>query len=236
MQQYDVEKIKWPTSLSATVKEKLLNIAYYGDNFTPQVSTNAKLKHPGVYYFIRGLATFSYTTANMKNIRGCVFGGGDWIGANSLFREKSLFFVPETLIPIEFLYFPRDKIEKLSITSPEVYQWLFHCIDNTQPKIMQSQLTALHDKTSRIVYTLLELARYTPVLLGSSPSIRISQQQLSTVTGLSRPRINEVLKTLEKKGEISLERGCIHLIEQAGLAKYLDELNTMFHDPRDNIA
>jgi CRP/FNR family transcriptional regulator, cyclic AMP receptor protein len=236
MQQYDVEKINWPTALTPTLKEKLLSIAYYSDNFSAQMTQNVKPQHPGVYYFIKGLATFSYTTPNMKNIRGCVFGTGDWIGANSLFRTNSLFLLPETLVPLEFLYFPRDKIEQLSLSSTEIYKWLFYCINNSQPKIMQSQLTALHDKTCRIVYTLLELARYTPFVLGSFPSIRISQQQLSTVTGLSRPRINEVLKILEKKCEISLERGCIHILNQPALNKYLHELNVMFHDPRNTIA
>lgn len=233
MQEYNVEDIQWPAPLSESLKQKLLNIAFYGNDFKPKIPVNNKTKNPGVYYFISGLATFSYSTPNMKNIRGCVFGRGDWLGANSLYNERGLYLVPEEIEKVSFLYFPKERINKLIESTPEVYQWLFYCVGNAQPKIMQSQLTAMHDKTSRIVYTLLELARYTPLLLGSSSFIRISQQQLSTVTGLSRPRINEVLKSLEKLGQISLQRGSIHLLDLPALGKHLETLNTMFHDPRD---
>jgi DNA-binding GntR family transcriptional regulator len=58
--------------------------------------------------------------------------------------------------------------------------------------------------------------------------IDISQKQLSQITGISRPRLNEVLKQLEAVGEISLERGSIHLIDIPALSLRTHKLDNAF--------
>jgi len=229
MSELNIDTLHWPCSITNDLKHKLLNIAQPG---TGLQNTMQKTAFPGIYYITSGLAIFSYTSADMNNVLGCVFGANDWIGANSIGNDADIFFLCIELEPLEYLFFPKQKIAQLAESNPEVFKFLYYCLIQAQPIFLQAQLTALHDKETRIAYTLLSLAQKQRVIKGAKISIAITQEQLCTVTGLSRPRINEVLKDIEKHHEISIERGKIYITDLNALGKRLNKSNIMFNDPR----
>ncbi|WP_028863026.1 Crp/Fnr family transcriptional regulator [Psychromonas aquimarina] len=223
------DAINWPCPLSNTLKRQLLDIAQCGKGLP---NTQKKAAFPGLYYITSGLATLSFLSENMNNTLGFVLGVNDWVGANSLGNSADLFFLTVELEPVEYLFLSKQKIAQLAENNNEVFKFLYYCMIQMQPRSQQAPLTALHDKEIRIVYTLLALAQKKQTLKGVKTTIDITQEQLCTVTGLSRPRINEVLKNIEKAQEISIERGKIHIIDINALGERLNQLNSMFSDPR----
>lgn len=226
MSYFNIESMHWPCSLSTQLKRQLLDIAQQGKGLP---NTQA---FPGVYYITNGLATLSVLSENMSNSLGFVIGVNDWVGANSIGDIDKMFLLSVELEPLEYLFFSKKKVKQLSENNLEVFKFLFHCLNKIQPRFWQVSLTALHGKEVRIVYTLLSLAERKKTVKGAKISIKITQEQLCEVTGLSRPRINEVLKMIEKAHEISIERGIIHIIDITALGNRLNQLNTMFNDPR----
>ncbi|WP_019613065.1 Crp/Fnr family transcriptional regulator [Psychromonas ossibalaenae] len=224
-----IETIHWPCTISNDLKQQLLDIAQRGSGLT---DTQKKQALPGIYYITSGLATISFLSENMNNTLGFVLGVNDWVGANSLGNNADVFLLTVELEPVKYLLFPKQKIAQLAENNNEVFKFLYYCMVQMQPRSLQAPLTALHDKEIRIVYTLLALAQKKHAVKGVNTSINITQEQLCAVTGLSRPRINEVLKTIEKVHEISIERGKIHITDIDALGNRLNQLNAMFDDPR----
>ena len=81
-------------------------------------------------------------------------------------------------------------------------------------------------------YFLLELSSHLDFLTGQTPHISITQQQISRITGITRQRVNEVMKTLEKENLVSLERHFIYLTDITLLGKKLDGIDLSIKDPK----
>lgn len=61
-------------------------------------------------------------------------------------------------------------------------------------------------------------ALFNPILYpGVGEALRISQQELAYLIGLSRQRVNEALKALEAQGAISVEYGVLRILDLAAL-------------------
>ncbi|WP_372882416.1 Crp/Fnr family transcriptional regulator [Psychromonas sp.] len=226
MKELNIEKERWPCPISNHSKEQLARIAQSGNGCTNLLKTS------GICYIKKGLAILYYASGQMNNTLGYVIGSGDWIGASTLLNKEELFLLSAELEPVEFLFFSTQKILHLAETEPEMYKLLYYCMVHMQPVYLQSQLTSLHDKEVRVAYMLLFLAQKKQTIKGAKIIITITQEQLCLATGISRPRINEVLKKFEKHREIVIERGKIYILDIVALGHRLDYANTMFYDPR----
>ena len=226
MNELNIEKARWPCPVSNHVKEQLASIAQAG------YGCKNLLKTSGICYIKKGLAILYYASGQMNSTLGYVIGSGDWIGASTLMNKRELFLLSAELEPVEFLFFPTQKILQLAETEPEIYKLLYYCMVHMQPVYLQSQLTSLHDKEVRVTYMLLCLAQKKQTIHGAKTAIAITQEQLCLATGITRPRINEVLKKFEKHHEIAIERGKIYILDLVALGHRLDYANTMFYDPR----
>lgn len=133
----------------------------------------------------------------------------------------------EELEPVEVIFFPKDKIDQIAGKDPLVYKFLYHSSLESQQAWLKAQIVSLHNRETRVVYALLEVSRHTSQIQGSIVSVNASQKQLSSITGISRPRLNEVLKMLESNGEISVMRGAIHLLEIERLKQRLAPMSNM---------
>lgn len=228
MTESSINNIQWPCELSDNLKRQLLNIA------RPCKGTPNIQKKTGIYYVTRGLSIMYYTTDYMNNNLGFVIGAHDWLGASRIPNNTKLFLQTIVIEPEEYLFFQNHKISQLAEINPEVYKLLYYCLANIQPVHLQGQLTSMQNKEVRVVYTLLALAKKKQTINGAKISLQITQEQLSLATGLSRPRINEVLKQIENSHEISITRGKICILDIIALGNRLDHALMMFYDPRVN--
>ena len=100
---------------------------------------------------------------------------------------------------------------------------------------MQAYLTSIHEKEQKTVYVLLELAARQNTDVNDVARIDVSQSQLSSITGISRPRLNEVLKNLEKKKGIKTHRGRVVISDFDVLYHCISPMNLMLRDPSDRL-
>lgn len=224
MKHIDPTTIQWPCELSASFKRDLLAIASPSNNL---VLTSFKIQHQesGIFYIQQGTACVYLTTDEGRNINtmnGCILSQHDWVSTKVIAPDTRAQAHIETIEPVSLIYFSNDKIFKLCQDYPEGYKWLYHCSVAMQDTWLNAQITSMFDKTTRTAYTLLELMKSSTNLQGSVTQIKLSQKQLSNVTGLSRPRLNEVLKQFELSGEISIERGTIFVLDSTKLQARVD--------------
>ncbi|RJX67133.1 Crp/Fnr family transcriptional regulator [Vibrio sinensis] len=191
-----------------------------------QDSSNSKKKAVSVMYIKKGIACIAFGCDSANTMNSGIFGEGSWLGSLMIHQPLSIHATIEELEPVEAICFPKDKIDILAKQDPMIYKWLYHATVKTQQQWLLAQVTSLHDRHTRVVFSLLEIARLTKQVQGSYTKVNASQKQLSTITGISRPRLNETLKMLELCNEISIERGSIHLIDIEKLRIRLNVLNT----------
>lgn len=185
----------------------------------------SEAKSGGVTYLKKGIIAITFGNENTNTMNSGIYGEGSWLGSSMINQSVHLHASIEELEPVEVIYFPKERIDALAATDPFVYKWLYHCSVKAQQQWLFAQITSLHDRQTRVVFTLLEIARLMKTVKGSFIKVSASQKQLSAITGISRPRLNEVLKMLESSGEISIERGSIHLIEPSKLQHRLSVLD-----------
>lgn len=186
----------------------------------------------GVIYLHKGVSTLCWLNLDTARMVGGILGRGDWLFAGTIDSDVRLFGVSEELEPVTLLLFPERAVLELAAKSDEVFKWLFYSMQRMQLVWHQANLNAMHNLNARVAYGLIDLASKAGVATSSAPVIRISQQQLANVTGITRPRVNEALKQFEKAGELKVIRGGIKLLDIDALAARLQNLNLMFRDPR----
>lgn len=229
---FQIDEIKWPCELPDSVKRKLLSLGQYCVGIEQLEITKSYAKFPGIFYILGGSVGLCTSTNDMKNIVGGFMGATDWLGALTFGTDVKIFTVAEEIQTLEMLLFPKEKVMALAEEEPLVYKWLFRCGQGSQRLWLQALITSLHEKEQKVVYSLLELAKRQSLVEGAIKQVNISQSQLSMVSGVSRPRLNEVLKIIEESGAIIVKRGRIYLSDREKLQRLLDSMNLMLLDPR----
>lgn len=225
------DEIRWPCSLPASTQTQLLKIARHYD--PAQLGGNL----PGVLYVASGCLIGYATHAGMENSLGLIFGRGSWFGTQYIHNPTYTpveFFEP--LLPTELILFPKEELEPLLEQDPHLYKFLFYIAQYMGRLAIQMGSNSLYCLTTRTVYVLLELATKHALANDREPSLEITQQTLSRIIGISRPRLNEVLKQLAAAGELRLGRGEITLLDMAALKTRLPPLGFTYHDPAPHTA
>ncbi|WP_019027613.1 Crp/Fnr family transcriptional regulator [Colwellia piezophila] len=231
-----IDDIAWPCELSLTLKKSLLSIASFKDGIT---SLGGSPKHPfssGICYLFEGIVILSTSTLDTSATVGGVIGPQDWIGAGVMDESYRPIYTSEEVVPVVLMAFPKKLLLKLAEQDSEVFKFLFYIAQKSLKKWTQAAATVIHDKEMRIVFSLLELLVLHPKKDDEIPPIKISQQQLAFLSGISRPRVNEVLKALEIAEEIEITRGSLRIINLPKLAARLNNLNVSLRDPRQFIS
>ena len=229
---YDHDSIVWPCKLPDIVKRSILSTAQVRKGIKSLDVCQSRCQMPGVFYILNGSSGLCVATPDMNNSLGVVVGKGDWIGAHAIESNEEIFLIAEEVEPITMLYFSKSTISSLAEHDSMVYKWLYSCTRSEQKIWLQAMLSSIHDKSLRVVYLLFEFAKRIEIIRGSLICINISQYQLSSLSGISRARLNEVLKKLEYDGYIFLQRGKVYIKNISQLGDYLNEMNLMFQEPR----
>ncbi|ALO35201.1 hypothetical protein CMT41_11060 [Colwellia sp. MT41] len=231
-----IDDIVWPCELSLSLKKSLLSIASIKHGVT---SLGGSPKHPfcsDICYLFEGVAVLCTSTPNTSTTVGGVIGPQDWIGVGSMDESDRPIYTTEEIVPVVLMAFPNKLLLNLAAQDSEVFKFLFYIAQALLKKWTQAAATVIHDKEMRIVYSLLELLVLHPKKGDVIPPIKISQQQLALLSGLSRHRVNEVLKELEIAEEIEIARGSLRIINLPKLAARLNNLNVSLRDPRQFIS
>ncbi|MEZ9566684.1 Crp/Fnr family transcriptional regulator [Vibrio artabrorum] len=224
----NIEEIIWPCLLPTHLKTALLDISVIVTDFSGIKINIDYLQLDGVFYIHSGNLLVGYSAEETNTSLGTIFGQSTWLGSSSLFSTNNFIFLAEELTPIKMLYFPKAKIESIAEQEPSLYKMLFEIMKQNAPRYLLSSLSFIHGKHIKLAYTLynyLKLATNETMFVPTA--LTISQQQLSTITGISRPRVNEVLKSFEKEGIIYIQRGKVIVEDQKKLRKKFQHINIL---------
>lgn len=178
-----------------------------------------KIGRPAGYWFgvIDGLLKMSNDSSAGSSLTYTGVPPGAWFGEGTLLKRESYRYNIEAL--------RRSTVAGLSIES---FEWLLarsipfnrylmlQLNERLGQFIAAREIDRLDDPDSRVARSLASL--FHPVLYpGVGEVLRITQQELAYLVGLSRQRTNEALRTLQQQGLIRIEYGGVRVLDLAGL-------------------
>jgi len=227
-----VDVIDWPIHLSDSLIKQLTFIGEIKENLTNKQLDNSEIAHQGITFIVEGTATICLQTPSLKTVNNIVMGKGDWFGNYDIIDTSYTPFFISEVDQLTLVHFKNSKLKKISENTPEAYKWFHSLFFTAKDKWLQSQLIMFENITIRVVYLLIELSVHQKYIKGETPKIMISQQHISRITGITRQRVNETIKQLEKKDLLYLARGCIYLSDLKRLYSELNGVDLSVRDPR----
>ena len=228
----DFDKINWPVDLSTSLIEQLAAIAQVKTELTTKELDDSGIAHQGISFILQGTATICMQTPQLKTVNNIVMGKGDWFGSYDIEEASYTPFFLTQIDKLTLIHFKNTHLQRIANNNIEIYKW-FHALSfSAKAKWLQSQLIMTENILCRVAYLLIEIIAHQKQLQGELPKILLSQQQISRITGISRPRVNEAIKQLERNNLLYLARGCIYINDITGLGNQLNNIDLSIRDPR----
>jgi CRP/FNR family cyclic AMP-dependent transcriptional regulator len=209
----ELADIAWLNSLDALERDRVTQ-----DLKVVEVATGellCRVGRPATYWFgvIDGLLKMSNDTALGVPITFTGMPPGGWFGEGTVIKREVYRYNIQAL--------RKSLVAGLTV---ETFHWLlarsipFNRFITQQLNERLSQFIAareidrMSDADARVARSLAAL--FHPVLYpGVGTLLRITQQELGYLVGLSRQRVNEALKTLQERGCIRIEYGGVRVID-----------------------
>ena len=214
-------QIIWPCELSETSKADIIDIAVEIDGIDKYSTLLDDDYKRGLFYCVHGLGTFATTSSDNRPLASFIFGKSMWVGAVAIDISPKINLYTCELEPLKSYFFPKRELNELAKSNGEIYKLLYSIMRQNTPKLVLGMHLSFYGIEERIIYFLLELVRSKGVADAPIVELKITQQQLSEIANVSRPRVNEVLNKLAGLRYIALVRGKINILDYIGLSKVL---------------
>lgn len=152
-----------------------------------------------------------------------ILGVGDTFGELTMLEQPSYRSASAVaLVPTETLSMARPQFEELRRSGPAVDRYLQAVLAAQVQRLSAHLLEALHYPADKRI--LRRLVDASDAFEGSSssaepPAIPITQDDLASLAGTTRPTANRVLKALEKDGVVGVSRGRVTILDRAALER-----------------
>lgn len=216
-------QISWPCELSEQTKAEILDLAIELEGIEKYATLLDGDHQRGLFYCAQGLGAFATTSLDNRPLASFIFGKQMWVGAVAIEIFPKINLYTCELEPIRSLFFPKKDLNELAKTNSEIYKLLYSIMRTNTPKLVQGMHLSFYGIEERIAFFLLELARSKKNTDLPRIEIKITQQQLSEIANVSRPRVNEVLNKFSQRELIELVRGKMIISNYAGLNKALED-------------
>ncbi|HUG24868.1 Crp/Fnr family transcriptional regulator [Piscinibacter sp.] len=142
---------------------------------------------------------------------------GAWFGEGTLLKRESYRYNIQALRKSTVAGLPIETFHELLNTSLPFNRFVLNQLNERVGQFIAArEIDRLTDTDSRVARGL--AAMFHPVLYpGVGQLLRITQQELGYVVGLSRQRVNEALNVLQQRGLISIEYGGVRVLDLEGL-------------------
>ena len=169
---------------------------------------------------MEGLGKMTNTSATGKVTTFTGVATGSWFGEGSLFKDEPRRYDVVALRDSEVAYMPRATFMWLLDGSIDFNRFLLLQLNERLGLFIgMVEYDRLLGPDGRVAHCLAAL--FNPMLApGIRPLIKISQEEIGHLAGLSRQRVNHSLKVLEEAGLVRLEYGGITVVDLAGLKKF----------------
>lgn len=169
---------------------------------------------------VEGLGKMTNTSATGKVTTFTGVATGSWFGEGSLLKDEPRRYDVVALRDSEVAYMPRATFMWLLDGSIDFNRFLLLQLNERLGLFIgMVEYDRLLGPDARVAHCLAAL--FNPMLApGIRPLIKISQEEIGHLAGLSRQRVNHSLKVLEEAGLVRLEYGGITVVDLAGLKKF----------------
>ncbi|WP_119156360.1 Crp/Fnr family transcriptional regulator [Caldimonas tepidiphila] len=146
---------------------------------------------------------------------------GAWFGEGTLLKREPYRYNIQALRATTVAGLSQETFHWLLDTSIPFNRFMLHQFNERLGQFIAArEIDRLTDADSRVARSLAAL--FHPVLYpGVGGLLRITQQELGYLVGLSRQRVNEALHALQEKGCIRIEYGGVRVLDLEGLRRHV---------------
>jgi CRP/FNR family transcriptional regulator, cyclic AMP receptor protein len=168
---------------------------------------------------VEGLLKMSNDSAKGAPVTFTGIPSGAWFGEGTLLKRESYRYNIETLRASIVAGIPIATFEWLLERSLPFNRYLMNQLNERLSQFIAArEIDRLTDPDTRVARSLGAL--FHPVLYpGVGQLLRITQQELGYLVGLSRQRVNEALTTLAERGWIRVEYGGVRVLDLNALQR-----------------
>ena len=169
---------------------------------------------------VDGLVKMASVSVDGKPMSFTGIGTGGWFGEGSLLKDEPRRYDIVALRDSLVAYMPRATFARLLDTNFAFNRFLLTQLNERLGQfIALVEHDRLHGPEARLARSLAGL--YNPVLYpGLRATLPVSQEELGQLVGLSRQRVNQALKQLEREGLVRVEYGGVTVLDLARLRDY----------------
>jgi CRP-like cAMP-binding protein len=178
-----------------------------------------RMGRQATYWFgvIEGLLKMSTDSASGRSITFTGVPPGGWFGEGTAIKRESYRYNIMALRHSVVAGLPIDTFHWLLDNSIGFNRFVMNQLNERLAQFIEArEIDRSTDPDVRVARNLATL--FNPTLYpGVGEILRITQQELAYLVGLSRQRVNVALNTLEKQGAIRIEYGCMRVLDLAAL-------------------
>ena len=169
---------------------------------------------------IDGLVKMTSVTPEGKTTTFTGVTSGSWFGEGSLLKDKTRKYDVVTLRESRVAYMPRATFEWLLDTDFGFNRFLLLQLNERLAQfIAVLEQERLLEPDARVARSLAGL--FNPVLYpDQATDVRLSQEEIGYLSGVSRQRVNQALQVLEKAGLLKGEYGGVRILDIEGLRTF----------------
>ncbi len=170
---------------------------------------------------VDGLVKMSNISPEGKPATFAGLAAGSWFGEGTLLKNEKRRYDVVTLRESRFACMPRETFLWLLDTSIAFNRFLLMQLNERLGQfigMVEHRLLAAEGRVARSLASL-----FNPILYpGTDPLLKISQEEIGYLSGLSRQSANRALHRLEEHGLLQVEYGGIRIVDLDGLRRYGD--------------
>ena len=178
-----------------------------------------RVGRPATYWFgvIEGLLKMSNDSAMGIPITFTGIPPGGWFGEGTVLKREAYRYNIQALRRSRVAGIPVDTFHWLIDRSIPFNRFVMNQLNERLGQFIAArEIDRLSDADARVARSLAAL--FHPTLYpGVRSVLRITQQELGYLVGLSRQRVNEALKTLQARGLIEVDYGGVRVLDLPGL-------------------
>lgn len=169
---------------------------------------------------IEGLLKMSNTSAQGKLATFAGMPDGAWFGEGTLLKNETRKYDVIALRDTRIACMPRATFEWLLGRSISFNRFLLdHLNERLGQFIAMVEYDRLLDPDARVARCLGSMVH--PLLYpGNGSSLRIGQEEIGNLAGVSRQRVNQALQRLETEGLLAIDYGGIRIVDLEGLRSF----------------
>jgi CRP-like cAMP-binding protein len=214
--------VEWPIFADLSVDDRARVLAATTRRTYAREESIVQQGEPGGAFHLlaRGRVAIRVSTPDGEIVTLSVLGPGDFFGEQALLaprHQRTASVV--ALEDVETLAMDMARFDRLRHSTPSVEHFLVEVLAGQVRRLTDHLVEALHvPAEQRTVRRLLDLLRQ----YGAGPppwTVPVTQEDLATMAGTTRPTANRVLRAMEEAGVLRLARGRIEVYDLGALRR-----------------